>query len=256
MYLRRLITAVAALAVVVPAAPSAGANLGFRGIGGELAQDLSGDGSTVAGWDSSTSRAWRWSVEGGKVLLPLLHSDTVGAIPWGLSFDGSVIAGHSDRSSGGRFTVAWTPSGPVTFGPGRLWGGVSADGTVFSGDRSYDNGGPVDATRWTMRTDGTVGLQRLSFTTAQTGGMSSDGRVVVGGSAGPVRWVGDSGTMEHLGLLPGTTGGIANAASGDGSVVVGFASDSASATLHDLKSRVGTGCPRSLDLATTVVRML
>ena len=53
----------------------------FQGLGGDFADDVSGDGSTVVGHDGQQTQntiAWRWTAAGGKVLLPRLHADTFG----------------------------------------------------------------------------------------------------------------------------------------------------------------------------------
>ena len=109
--------------------------------------------------------------------------------------------------------------------------GISGDGFTVVG---YDAAGRTEAFSWTAST-GKVGLGYLPYgLLSQASGTNSDGSVVVGMSYYGSPSVTDyayqafrsvDGTMTGLGFLaPGTGGGesVANAVSGDGSVVVGW----------------------------------
>lgn len=113
---------------------------------------------------------------------------------------------------------------PVTFqGLGDLGGGhsafaafdVSGDGSVVVG-ASFDSGGIEHGFRWS--TDG-----NLVIFDAETRGISTDGKVVVGrANSEAFRWT-SAGGLTPLGDLPGGPKlGSAYAASADGSTIVGF----------------------------------
>lgn len=109
--------------------------------------------------------------------------------------------------------------------------GVSGDGSVVVGGSAADPGdGPF---RWTQQT-GMVGLGCLpGYDHGHAAAASRDGSVVVGASslAGygseAFRWTltdpeTGAGTMESLGLLPGSYASVPCDVSGDGAVAVGY----------------------------------
>jgi uncharacterized membrane protein len=183
---------------------------------------VSGNGAVVAGSSlvpGGEFEAWRWTAGGGMQSLGVPPGATRTDV-FGLSGNGSVAAG--DFSLGGTFQpFRWTQAtGIVDLGsfnaPGTsgstFASDVSADGTVIVGH------GTAGAFRWTQAT-GKVGLGASS----RAFGVSADGLVVVGdGSGGAYRWTAATGIVP-LGAPPGWSASTAQAASGDGSVIVGDA---------------------------------
>jgi uncharacterized membrane protein len=228
------------------------------GTGGEsVALGVSGDGSVVVGWTDSASgqQAYRWTQDGGLVAIGAEFARAA-------SYDGSVIVG-STGSSAFRWTASqgmvslggeqafdvsedgsvvvgnafgtpfiWTASGTSALGvlpPGAISGtawGMSGDGTVVAGRVAYPTGQGIQGYRWTAAT-GIVPLGSVPGDTFPPSsffeGVSADGSTLVGSAdAGAVAWAQGEGF-----LMLGNAGGVsssARAASGDGSVIVGFAS--------------------------------
>jgi probable HAF family extracellular repeat protein len=158
---------------------------------------------------------------------------------FGVSDDGSVVAGQSNSSSGSFEPFRWTSNGGMV-GLGDLPGGsfsdddnepiVSGNGTVVVGQGSSSLG--FEAFRWTSD-GGMVGLGDLPGGTfaSSAWGVSADGSVVVGASNSAsgdeaFRWTSGEG-MTGLGFLPGGFFSSSEDVSPNGSVVVG-ASNSAS----------------------------
>jgi probable HAF family extracellular repeat protein len=167
--------------------------------------------------------------------LPAVTFQPLGDLPGGgfdshahdLSEDGTTVVGFGTSASG-REAFRWA-AGVGLVGLGDLSGGrfnsvafgVSADGSVVAG-----YGYPTDfseAFAWTTA----GGLNGLGFRPGQevsgAYGISADGKVIVGQAPlRPFRWTATAG-MTDLGDLPGGDAfGSANAASADGSVVVGY----------------------------------
>lgn len=176
--------------------------------GGGIAEAVSADGTTVVGsagtLEPGTWRAFRWRLDTGTV-------EDLGIIP----------AGSSGRSRGTA---------------------VSADGSVIAG---YCQSNPSPGTtverafRWTAQT-GMVELPDLPGGSLrfQANGMSGDGSVIAGWSAGDqtgpaVRWTAQTGTVP-LGHPPGlpSNSSHAYAVSADGSTIVGDVWHSGGATLE------------------------
>jgi len=204
------------------------------------------DGSVLVGLSKSTdgTEAFRWTQDGGMVGLGFL--DTVEpngpySHAYAVSADGSVVVGyaHSGEAAGEAFR--WTQDGgmaglPVGGGiTSTVLGaeGISADGTVVVGS-GYSTPDPVygwlaKAFRWTQ-TGGMVPLD-LDWPNSKAWGISADGSVVVGlrsdasntsNVCEAFRWT-QGGGMVGLGDLPGgSSRSSAEAASADGSVVVGY----------------------------------
>ena len=224
------------------------------GVGGQFAfaHAVSGDGQVVVGVgdpDGGGNSAFRWTQAGGMVRLSKLPGWTY-ADAYSVSFDGSVVSGYGYSPSGKR-AVRWvnagvgggvmeslgtlsTNCGALSFSQG--YGGVSADGTVISGDGSADvqfcSG---HAFRWTSNGAGGGTMQDLGHLPGQFAtdslafGLSADGQVVVGSSQASnndqaFRWTA-AGGMQDIGfaLTAGEGWSEASAVNADGSVVVGWA---------------------------------
>lgn len=157
---------------------------------------------------------------------------TLGLLANGISGDGSVVVGATERDDGFLGMFRWTASGGLTdLGVG-VAQEVSRDGMVIVGDRF--NGSVNRAVRWTAGT-GVVDLGQLpgsgSPGTIGSNGfdLSADGSVIVGlantnsagGSFRGFRWTQATG-MTALGDLPGGSSfSIARSISADGQTIVG-----------------------------------
>jgi probable HAF family extracellular repeat protein len=156
----------------------------------------------------------------------------------GITFDGSIIAGHCNGASGTEACIwtlvdgQWMPQGL-----GDLPGGdfnsfayhITPDGKVVVGDGSSDKGYDAEACRWTF--DGSVwipqGLGDLPGGDywSQALGCSADGSVVVGRSrikngARAFRWTAAKGIV-NLGVVARRKFSAAWGCSADGNVVIG-----------------------------------
>ncbi|MCI0630443.1 MAG: hypothetical protein L0Y44_07295 [Phycisphaerales bacterium] len=177
--------------------------------------------------------------------LGFLDPDNFGpVIAYGISADGSIVVGESNSPTGFQ-AFRWTAKdGIVGLGAFPNPGGFqcssaracSADGSVIVGasclpDSLNENGSPF---RWTQET-GMVWLGALGFSSGGVArGVSSDGSVVVGYSRSALdeipafRWTAETG-MISLGDLPGGAfNSQAGGCSGNGAIIVGLASTSAS----------------------------
>jgi probable HAF family extracellular repeat protein len=209
-----------------------------------LANGISQDGSVVVGhWSEGPSnspgetQAFRWTAADGYLGLGYLpggqtsNSDAIDT-----SADGTIIVGYG-ATSDGFAAFRWTAQDGITALSGAPSGtfvsvanGISADGNYVTGTFVTDS--IQQAFRWDA-VQGMVPLGSLPggiSTTTQANGISADGHVVVGdgysanskGALEAFRWS-DSGGMQGLGDLPGGEFiSLALAASGDGSVVVGY----------------------------------
>jgi uncharacterized membrane protein len=168
--------------------------------------DISGDGRIVVGM----GRSWYYVFEG------FLWEEGVGFL---VSFPGrpNAISSSGLVVVGGASDGAWrwsADTGLAYLGSG-IANDVSADGSVIVGE-----GG--SAWRWTEGT----GMVQLGGPGTNAFGVSADGAVAVGSGGGPsgtdaFRWTQATG-MVGLGHLPEGTYSVANATSGDGSIVVGY----------------------------------
>lgn len=207
------------------------------------ANAVSADGSTVVGHSYSRhgSEAFRWTKRSGIVGLGGLLNSMPHSMAYGVSADGSVVVGTSYGSGaqgGGYEAFRWTKGGGM-IGLGYLPGGatfgeafaVSADGGVVVGrsNSRFD----WRAFRW-VQGGRMVFLEPLAHATpeqtktrsSEARGISADGSVAVGQITSPsgseaVLW--KNGQETRLGELLGLSyeGSCANAASSDGTVVVG-----------------------------------
>ena len=204
-------------------APCAAAQGSIRFIGG-AAYGLSGDGTTVIGFDDGIGNAkgWWWSATTGRVFLP--HSPAaVSWLPFGVSQNGQYVVGWED----GVQAVRWDAAGGMrVLGPvGAI--AVSNDGTRIVGVGRQQ---PVDTTLW--RLDGVTIERQVLHAAGTEGQITPDGRVVVssavfeGQPAGTreqlFRWT-ESGGFEQLGWPAGFVDLSVSAVSPDGNVIVGTA---------------------------------
>jgi len=222
---------------------SFGAGASFEGLGHpsgsyfSAAFDVTADGSVVVGFSAFASdnrEAFRWTSSGGLKGLGDLPGGSIYDFfseAWGVSGDGSVVVGLSEGASGYE-AFRWTESGGMV-GMGTLGGAnffsqaeaISYDGTVIVGHSDGVFG--REAFRWT-ESIGMRGIGDLpggSFN-SKARDVSLNGRIIVGegltdfGIEPFLRRA--SGNLISLGLLPSADYGRAEAASMDGSVVVGF----------------------------------
>jgi len=206
-------------------------------------QDISGDGSTVvglsygaAGCYNGTTRGFKWTAAGGTVALPKIDTFDQPGRANGVNFNGSVIVGWDQSSTGLRRAVQWR-SGPPTFikiGTQYVGEalGVSRDGQFVVGAINSATSG--EAWRYTPAT----GVERLGLLPGQTGGattvISDDHEVVTGFATGnnvilgpgiwtsSLRWTDLNQLLGSQGIS--TVGAFplaANAMSADGRTIAG-----------------------------------
>lgn len=139
--------------------------------------DVSADGNIVVGRSYMTGQAFRW--ENG--VMENLSTDEVHFLEaWGISYDGSVIAGNG-IIDGVQQGVIWR-TGENIIGTGSPVGGttsilnLSANGNYAVGD-VYISGISNSAMRWSEE-EGALEIGTLGGFTAQGLGVSNDGVVV------------------------------------------------------------------------------
>lgn len=198
---------------------------------------LDGDGSVAVGYGRTAAnalRAFRWTATTGTIQdLGVLPGDLRSSAA-AVSGDGSVVVGMSwnNLTSTAR-AFRWTATSGTMEDLGGLPGATWSDARAMTPDASTvvgeSSGTSTMAARWTSG-----GVEAIGFfaggSYSYAYGVSHDGSVVVGygdtatSGARAYRWTAASNTMQDLGTLPGgseTTGAIAWAVNGDGSVVVG-----------------------------------
>ena len=200
---------------------------------------VSGDGSTVVGLSQGlavqSDHAFVWTAAVGMVAVGDLPGGAGQTIAYGVSGDGSVVAG----TSGGE-AFRWTSAGG-TIGLGFLPGSSSSGATFVSQDGSVivgDSGG--QAFRWTSSTGMSALGTASAFAFSGATGASADGSIVVGGGAlsgsssgSAFLWDAAHGMRplaqvlaEDYGLdLTGWTLDTALAVSADGRTIVGSGTD-------------------------------
>ena len=223
--MKTLVLAVLSAAVATSAHAQSITNLGVGALDHDLSRavGVSADGRFVTGisaGSSSSTRAYRWSADGGFEFFGAPNSTT----PYGISGDGSTVVGQGDSypTSGGAFR--WS-SGAIQIIGGSGWFATAAnsDASVIVGASGSGN---RQAVRWVNGSQQTLGsLAPGASSTALA--VSSDGLTVVGEAAtsfagGQVafRW-NSVGGMQSLGTLFGGSASSATGISGDGSVIVG-----------------------------------
>ncbi|WP_421854270.1 hypothetical protein [Oricola sp.] len=214
-------------------------------IGGQDALAISGDGSTIVGFEiiNTIDFAVRWNGDGsGMQQLSTSFADNSGSATetraYGVSHDGNVIVGVAvdSTTSLDQFAVQWAggdlsrltgmPAGSKSFAYD-----VSADGKSIVG--TYFSIVPeVDGTAFIWTESGLTPLGMLNGGTgAVARAISNDGSVVVGRAVSggfpvvyAVRWE-NGGPAESLGdLASGAGGSEAFDISDDGKVIVGTTS--------------------------------
>lgn len=186
-------------------------------------QDISGDGSTVvglsygaAGCYAATTRGFKWTQAGGTVALPKIDTFDQPGRANAVNYDGSVIVGWDQASTGLRRAVQWR-NGTASF----IKNGTQSVGEALdvSRDGQYVVGSINSATSgeaWRYHATAPTGVERLGLLPAQDGGVtngiSDDHEVVTGyatgtqvGIIGPAIWT--SGLRwSDLNQLFGTQG--------------------------------------------------
>jgi probable HAF family extracellular repeat protein len=241
--MKTLVPAVLSVAVATSAHAQSITNLGVGAPDHDLSRavGVSADGRFVTGisaGSSSSSRAYRWTAEGGFQFFGASNSTT----PYGISGDGSTVVGQGDSypTSGGAFQ--WS-SGAIQIIGGSGWFATAAnsDASVIVGaGGSYGR----YAVRWVNGTQQYLGsLSSGASSTAWA--VSSDGLTIAGEAAtsfggGQVafRWR-SVGGMESIGTLSGGNASSATGISGDGSVIVG--ASTATEGLRAFRWTVGGG---------------
>ena len=191
---------------------------------------VSADGLTIVGsgrsvLSGSFEEAMRWTQATGMTGLGFLPGGWNSSSAADVSADGSTIVGYSHSQIGDQ-AFRWTPQdGMMSLGIADSSAtGVSDDGNVIVGSV----GTPRRPFRWSAQ----MGFQNLGLPPngAISGiaeDVSADGATVVGWTRKPVgdldafAWQEGSG-YEMLGYLPGDTESAAQAASADGSRIVGY----------------------------------
>jgi probable HAF family extracellular repeat protein len=227
------------------------------------AHAVSGDGLVIVGVGDPVdgvpgNSAFRWTGAGGMVRLDLTGATYANA--YAVNFDGSVVSGYIYTGAGKRASI-WTNAGAghgVVQNLGTLctsccggafsqgYGGISADGTVVSGDGTAQGSCSGHAFRWVSNGAGGGAMTDLGHLPGQYAtdslsfGISGDGLVVVGQSQASnndqaFRWSAATG-MQDIGfaLTQGDEWSQANAANFDGSIVVGWFYDAAAGETHPL----------------------
>ncbi len=176
--------------------------------------------------------AFRWTASGGITGLGWFPgaANTVSSAQ-GVSADGSVIVGYSYTSAVHGNAFRWTSAGGMqdlgTLASGGVSEatGISADGTVIAGSGSAPGGD--NPFRWTSSGSMvSLGLSGNLVEFVEGYGISADGSVIFGAGDNTnslteaFRWTSSTG-YTLLGFLPGTENSSSNAASSNGSVIVG-----------------------------------
>jgi probable HAF family extracellular repeat protein len=128
------------------------------GVGGSIANAVSGDGSVIVGTAAASSgnnEAFRWTPAGGMVDLGHLPGGNLSAAN-AVSADGSVVVGYSNSNLVGTEAFRWTAGGGMV-GLGILPGGHQSIANGVSADGSVVVGGGEIAFRWKAGT----GIQRV-----------------------------------------------------------------------------------------------
>jgi probable HAF family extracellular repeat protein len=227
------------------------------------AHAVSADGQVIVGVGDPVdgtpgNSAFRWTAPGGMVRLDLTGASYGDA--YAVNADGSVVSGYIYTSAGKRAAI-WTNAGvghgalqnlgtlcssccAAAFSQG--YGGINAAGTVVSGDGTANGSCSGHAFRWVSNGMGGGTMTDLGHLPGQFAtdslsfGLSGDGSVVVGQSQASnndqaFRWSQATG-MRDIGfaLTQGNDWSQANAASFDGSTVVGWFYDADAGETHPL----------------------
>jgi len=231
-----LVGTIMGLAVSHSAAQAASfTGLGFLPGGiSSSAAGVSADGSVVVG--SSDNQAFRWTQSDGLVGLGFLPGGNSSSAA-GVSADGSVVVGESFAPFppvppyfvSYLQAFRWTEAGGMqSLAVGASANGVSADGSVVVGTYYPPKFNP-QAIIW----GGSLGGITYPYLSSSAHGVSADGSVVVGNATSVIssiteaaRWT-QTGGLQVLGLLPGSSSSSASGVSADGAVIVGESGDQA-----------------------------
>ena len=244
---QRFIISILCITTVANAEPATFQSLGDLpgGPAFSRAWNISGDASTVVGYSQIADfddpdfgwRAFRWSAIDGMSSLGNLPGYPV-STALDLSFDGSTIVGHVQLGNGAHRAFRWTNADGMvdlgTLGPYSIYHSsnayaVSDDGQIIVGSTTSPAG--FQAFRWTAA-DGMVGIDELGGPNidSRATAISGDGTIVFGrvriqsGATSKFevfRWTTTDG-MTSIGLPTHATVAEPQAASTDGSVVVGY----------------------------------
>jgi probable HAF family extracellular repeat protein len=214
----------------------------MQGLGGfSRSNSLSRNGLVLGGSANNASdgyRVVRWTASGEITSLGLLPTGFA-SLGYGVSSDGSTVVGSCNTTNAIR-AIRWrAETGLLDLGvlPGHsssLGSGTNGDGSVVVGD--CESGLDKTAFRWST-TGGMVSIGRLPGSLASYAlATSDDGSVIAGASflsrsgqantqPRAIRWTSATG-MVNLGGLPNHPDSRGVGISGDGSVIVGWFSDS------------------------------
>ena len=196
------------------------------------AHGVNGDGSVIVGTvaNGTSLRAFKWTATSGAVLLDNGGGGGSGGA-YGVSLDGSVTVG-GDGSSAVRWLADGSRQVVGNLVPGwySIASACSADGNVVVGGGNTGDQYGNRAFRWTA-TSGMIDLGVLGTGWTYASGVSADGSVVVGESAGrafvwsartgivDLQWALSQSGVDLQGLSLGRALGI----SADGRSIVGGA---------------------------------
>lgn len=205
---------------------------------------ISADGSTIVGSNRGAAGGQNVAVFRAGVLSVIPGIDgadndgiSAGQSAYGVSADGSVVVGETQRFSfGQRVAFRWTSATGATAiaSPGTRAAAVSADGSVVVADR----GGAStpfqgEMYRWTASGTETLALTGFGGLALNIAGMSGDGRAVVGNISNStpeaLYWTPELGIVRLSTYLPtlgidlsGWTLTHATAISADGTRIAGY----------------------------------
>lgn len=219
---------------------SGGGIVALPGSATAFAVDTSWGGGVSVGQVHSggSPRAVAWQGVAAPTILPNLSLSDVEAQANGVSDDGTIIVGGTVTTPNlaGR-AARWTFDGsawhvtelvPLAGTQAAQAFAVSADGSIAVGFNNVPSDPRIEAVRWTNPTT-PEGLGDLAGGALHSLalGISADGGTIVGvgtTAAGQeaFRWT-SSFFMEGLGVPTGFTSSLAQAASGDGAIIVGLA---------------------------------
>ena len=179
------------------------------------ARDVSGDGSVLVGFSSSSAgqSAFRYTVAGGMTDLGRLAGDTSNYIANGISTDGKVIVGNSQE----RGSFVWTAAGGMQSLAGissrRSALETNANGSVIVGFDYLPGSGNTSATFWLggaefnlkdyLIAQGNTSIVGWDLRLAN--GVSDDGLTIVGTGIDPSGFV--EGFVAHISAVPELSSG-------------------------------------------------
>ena len=228
--------------------PSAAQTTSFRGLGqmpgamsgaGTFASTVSADGSTIVGYawvcphggtnctSSDKTEAFLWTLAGKYKVLGDLGS-SIGSMALATSSNGSVVVGNAPKGQNSFGAFRWTAThGMMALPVELLYGnGVTPDGNMVVGQDNWwkisgkvGKFGPFPGNPDQTEAFGVTGTDQAPIAV----GAALKGSDNNGATFHAFRWT-PSGGLQDLGLTTGTQS-IGVSISGDGSVVVGDATD-------------------------------